>query len=51
MMLAHEEEHVRARDPWLLAAAGLALVAVPWNIAAWLVVRRLRLALRAAGRD
>ncbi|HKB49702.1 MAG TPA: hypothetical protein VKC57_18475, partial [Ktedonobacterales bacterium] len=38
LMLAHEEEHVRARDPWLLAAAGLALVAVPWNIAAWLVV-------------
>ncbi len=45
LMLAHEEEHVRARDPWLLAAAGLALVAVPWNVAAWWLVRRLRLAV------
>jgi hypothetical protein len=45
LMLAHEEEHVRARDPWLLAAAGFALVAVPWNVAAWWLVRRLRLAV------
>ncbi len=45
LMLAHEEEHVRARDPWLLAVAGLVLVAVPWNVAAWWLVRRLRLAV------
>jgi len=45
LMLAHEEQHVLARDPWLLAAAGLALVAVPWNVAAWWLVRRLRLAV------
>ena len=44
-ILKHETEHVRARDPLLLAAAGAILVVVPWNPAAWWIVRRLRLAM------
>ncbi len=45
MMLAHEDEHLRARDPWLFAAAAAALVIAPWNPAVWWQVRRLRLAV------
>jgi TonB family protein len=45
LMLAHEEEHVRARDPWLLAAAAAAVVLAPWNVVLWWQVRRLRLAV------
>src|SRR5437867_8108499 len=45
LMLAHEDEHVRARDPWLLAAAAAALLLAPWNPVVWWQVRRLRLAV------
>jgi bla regulator protein blaR1 len=45
LMLAHEEEHVRARDPWLLAAATATLVLAPWNPVLWWQVRRLRLSV------
>src|SRR5690242_1755634 len=45
LMLAHEEEHVRARDPWLLAAAAASVVLAPWNAVLWWQVRRLRLAV------
>jgi len=45
LMLMHESEHLAARDPWLLVAAALALVAMPWNAALWWQVRRLRLAI------
>jgi hypothetical protein len=45
LMLVHEEEHVRARDPWLLACGAAALVLMPWNPALWWHVRRLRLAV------
>ncbi|HEV2749243.1 MAG TPA: M56 family metallopeptidase [Gemmatimonadales bacterium] len=45
LMLVHEEEHVRARDPWLLAAGTAALVLAPWNPVLWWLVRRLRLAV------
>ena len=45
LMLAHERAHVRARDPLLLAFALGAVVVVPWNAAAWWLLRRLRLAV------
>ena len=45
MMHAHEREHVRGRDPLLLHAATLAVVAMPWNVGAWWLARRLRLAV------
>jgi TonB family protein len=45
LMLAHEEEHLQARDPWLLAGGAAALVLTPWNPVAWWLVGRLRLAV------
>src|SRR2546422_838633 len=45
LMLAHEDEHIRARDPWLLAAAAVTLFFTPWNPVVWWQVRRLRLAV------
>jgi TonB-dependent SusC/RagA subfamily outer membrane receptor len=45
LMLHHEREHVTARDPLLLLVAALAIILVPWNVALWLIVRRLRLAV------
>jgi TonB family protein len=45
LILAHEEEHVRAGDPRLLAWGALALVLAPWNPALWWQLRRLRLAV------
>ena len=45
LMLAHEDEHIRARDPWLLAGAAAALLLAPWNPLVWWQVRRLRLAV------
>ncbi len=47
MVLLHEEEHLRARDPVLLAGAILALALTPWNPALWWGLRRLRLAVEA----
>jgi hypothetical protein len=45
LMLAHEQEHLRARDPLLLHAAALAAVVMPWNLAVWAMLRRLRVAV------
>ena len=45
LMLAHEIEHVQARDPLLLCLAVLAVTVTPWNLPLWWVARRLRLAL------
>jgi len=45
LMLAHEDEHIRARDPSLLAAAAALLLLAPWNLMLWWQVRRLRLAV------
>lgn len=45
LMLAHEAAHVRARDPLLLAAGLGAALLMPWNLAAWWQLRRLRLAV------
>jgi beta-lactamase regulating signal transducer with metallopeptidase domain len=45
LVLEHEQEHVRAGDPRLLAAALLAAAVMPWNPAVWWQLRRLRLAV------
>jgi beta-lactamase regulating signal transducer with metallopeptidase domain len=45
LVVSHEHEHVRARDPWLLAIAWCAIVLTPWNIALWYMLSRLRLAV------
>jgi hypothetical protein len=58
-MLEHERQHVRARDPLLLHAAAFCALLMPWNVAVWWLVRRLRLAVEldcdarvlATGRD
>jgi len=47
LVLAHEHEHARARDPFLLAAGASLLVAMPWNAALWYALSRLRLAVEA----
>lgn len=47
LVVAHEREHLRARDPWLLAAALGVAALLPWHPAAWVAVRRLRLAVEA----
>lgn len=45
LVLTHEREHVAARDQ-LLLLAGLALAAaMPWNVAVWWQLRRLRAAV------
>ena len=45
LVLAHEEEHQRARDVQLRFLAAVLLVAFPWNPALWLQYRRLNLAM------
>lgn len=45
LILLHELEHLRARDPALMLAGWTALVLAPWLIPLWWQFRRLRLAL------
>jgi beta-lactamase regulating signal transducer with metallopeptidase domain len=45
LLLRHEQEHRRAGDGRLLAAAQVALIAMPWNLALWWQVLRLRAAV------
>lgn len=45
LVLAHEREHVRGRDPLLLAGGALLVVLLPWNPAVWWMAARLRLAV------
>lgn len=45
MVIAHEAEHVRGRDPIVLGLAWLLVALVPWNVAAWWMLSRLRLAV------
>jgi beta-lactamase regulating signal transducer with metallopeptidase domain len=45
LMLRHEQEHQRAGDGRLLTAVEFALIAMPWNIALWWQVLRLRVAV------
>lgn len=42
LILTHESEHVRTRDPLLLAAGLLGVVACPWNPVVWWQIRRLK---------
>ena len=44
-VLCHEEEHRRAHDARLLFVASLSLLLLPWNLALWWQLRRLRLAV------
>ena len=45
IILAHEDEHLRARDPHLFLGALLLLIALPWNLALWWQAHRLRQAV------
>lgn len=45
LVVRHEQEHVRRRDPRLLIHASLALLTMPWNPALWWQYRRLRRAI------
>jgi len=44
VMIAHETEHIRARDPLVLAGACALTALMPWNPALWIVLSRIRLA-------
>ena len=44
-VLRHEEEHRNSRDALLLFVASLTLIVLPWNLALWWQLRRLRLAV------
>jgi hypothetical protein len=45
LVIAHEREHVAARDHLLLVGAWLVTAVMPWHPAAWWMMARLRLAL------
>lgn len=45
LILEHELEHIRARDPYLLLVAAMSLMLLPWNVALWFIARRLTLAV------
>ncbi|HYD51794.1 MAG TPA: M56 family metallopeptidase, partial [Gemmatimonadaceae bacterium] len=45
LILAHEREHARAGDPITLLAGALLVLVQPLNPAAWMMYRRLRLAI------
>jgi len=45
LMLRHEEEHLAGGDVYLLAAALLFAVAIPWNLLLWALGQRLRAAV------
>jgi TonB family protein len=45
VVVEHESEHIRAGDPYLLLVTIAAVLAMPWNVALWWQVRRLRLAI------
>jgi beta-lactamase regulating signal transducer with metallopeptidase domain len=44
-VVCHEEQHRRAHDARLLFLASLTLLLLPWNLALWWQLRRLRLAV------
>jgi BlaR1 peptidase M56 len=42
LVLEHEEAHVRARDPQVMLMALAAVALLPWNVAVWWMLLRLR---------
>lgn len=49
-VLHHEDEHRSAHDAHLLFVASLTLILMPWNLALWWLLRRLRLAVAEMNR-
>jgi TonB family protein len=45
LLVLHEAEHVRAKDPQLALAGLVACALMPWNVALWWQLARLRLAI------
>jgi bla regulator protein BlaR1 len=45
LVMAHEQQHLSARDPQLLTTALCMLVFMPWNLPLWWAIRRLRHAM------
>lgn len=45
LAIAHEREHLRTGDHWLLTGARLLVVLLPWNLPLWWGLHRLRLAV------
>jgi hypothetical protein len=45
LVVRHEREHLRVRDPLLLLATLLTVVLLPWHLPLWWCWRRLRLAI------
>jgi beta-lactamase regulating signal transducer with metallopeptidase domain len=44
LVLAHEREHVSARDAQFIIASHIATALMPWNVPLWWVAKRLRVA-------
>jgi TonB family protein len=45
LVVQHEREHVRVRDPQVTLAVAVMVALVPWNAALWWIARRVRLAM------
>ncbi|BAH39144.1 MAG TPA: hypothetical protein DGD08_09560 [Gemmatimonas aurantiaca] len=45
LVVRHEQSHIEARDPLLLLAACGTAILLPWNLAVWYMLSRLRLAI------
>lgn len=45
LVLSHEQEHIRAKDPQLRFLMGALVLLFPWNPAVWLHFHRIRLAI------
>lgn len=42
LIVAHEQQHARARDPALIGLAAICTIMFPWNFPLWYMMRRLR---------
>ena len=45
VVMAHEREHIAARDPAAIVASHLIAILLPWNVPLWWFARRLRAAI------